>query len=239
MNEFVFPNESEAYRAKRNELLDEEVRLRAHIEAVAAKRRELPPGGQLNRNYVFQRMDDNGAISEVSLEALFGRHEELVLYTMMFGPDWDAPCPSCTSIVDSIAVNALGVKERAGLAVVSAARPQQLHHWARRRGWRHLDVVCDADSGYVIDYAGFATDDPSVVSAMNVFRKTPDGIYHFWSSELVRRPMDSGHPRHADMIWPMWNLLDMTPGGRGDAMVPKQDFEHRYFSEHVLPKAER
>lgn len=237
MSDFTFPNEPDAWRAKRNDLLDEEVRLRAHIEAVAAQRRALPLGGRLQKDYVFAHMDDEGNVTDVGFEDLFAEHDELILYTMMFGPDWDAPCPSCTSIVDSIAVNALGVKERAGLAIVSAASAEQLRDWARRRDWRHLDVVSDAGSGYAIDYAGFATDDASVVSAMNVFKKTPDGIFHFWSSELVRRPMDNGHPRHVDMIWPMWNLLDMTPGGRGDAMVPKQDFEHRFFSENVLPKA--
>ena len=48
-----FPNESDEYRAQRDELLDLEVELRAQVEAVAAKRRELPRGGLLGHDYRF------------------------------------------------------------------------------------------------------------------------------------------------------------------------------------------
>lgn len=233
MNQFRFPNESDDYRAARNRLLDEEVELRAHIETVAAARRGLPRGGRLKESYVFERPTGNGGVEQVAFADLFGKHDALLLYTMMFGPKWDAPCPSCTSIVDSINANARGVGESCAVAVVTHATAQQIGDWAARRGW-YLDVYSATGSSYVLDYAGFQTDDPSVVSCMNVFQKNDDGIFHFWASELLSRPMDSGHPRHVDMIWPMWNLLDMTPGGRGDAIIPKQDFEHRYFSTHIL-----
>jgi predicted dithiol-disulfide oxidoreductase (DUF899 family) len=69
---------------------------------------------------------------------------------------------------------------------------------------------------------------------MNVFRKTSDGIFHTWGSELISHPTESGHPRHVDTIWLYWNLLDLTPDGRGDLPVPVQDFKHTYFTRHVL-----
>ena len=47
MEHLSYPNESKEYRAARNALLDEEIALRAQIEAVAAKRRALPPGGEV------------------------------------------------------------------------------------------------------------------------------------------------------------------------------------------------
>ena len=72
------------------------------------------------------------------------------------------------------------------------------------------------------------------MSIMNVFRKTPEGIFHHWGSELMNRVLDNGHPRHVDPIWPLWNLLDLSPEGRGDAIIPRQNFEHRYFSKYVL-----
>ena len=50
---------------------------------------------------------------------------------------------------------------------------------------------------------------------MNVFQRRDGVIHHFWASELLWVSRN-GHPRHVDMIWPLWNLLDMTPAGRGD-----------------------
>ncbi len=234
---FQFPNETDEYRAARNALLDEEVELRQHIEDVAAMRRQLPRGGPLKERYVFERMGPDGEVETVSFADLFAGHDSLLIYTMMFGPDWDAPCPSCTSIVDSINANRLGVEPEAGLAVVSAATAGQLHEWSGRRGWE-VTLVSGANSNYVLDYAGFETEDAPAVSCMNVFQRNDEGIFHFWASELLTRPMDNGHPRHVDSIWPMWNLLDMTPNGRGEAMVPKQDFEHRVFSERFLKNAD-
>jgi len=87
----------------------------------------------------------------------------------------------------------------------------------------------------MLDYSGVPdSKDPGLVSIMNVFRKTPEGIFHSWGSELLSRKMDTGHPRHVDSIWLLWNLLDLTPEGRGDAIVPKQNYEHRIFSKVVL-----
>lgn len=235
MTSFTFPNESKAYRRERDKLLDEEVHLRAQIEAVAEQRRVLPRGGALPEDYEFARIAGRRPTS-VRFVDLFGDHDTLLLYSMMFGTDWDAPCPSCTAIVDAMNVSRLAVEERAGIAVVAAASPEQLHAWCDRRGW-DITVVSGALNGYLTDYAGFETEDAALVSAMNVFTRTDEGIFHFWASELLSRPMADGHPRHADSIWPLWNLLDMTPGGRGDALVPKQDFEHSYFDEHVLDKA--
>ncbi|MDP6979224.1 MAG: hypothetical protein QF570_11575 [Myxococcota bacterium] len=39
--------------------------------------------------------------------------------------------------------------------------------------------------------------------------------HHYWGSELYFVPRD-GHPRHVDPLWPLWNVLDLTPEGRGD-----------------------
>src|SRR3954447_9579002 len=83
-----FPNESYEYRRARTALLAEEIELRRHIERVAAQRRALPLGGEA-RDYSFK--DENG--STVKLPALFGRHDTLVTYFWMFGPERERPCP--------------------------------------------------------------------------------------------------------------------------------------------------
>ncbi len=50
---------------------------------------------------------------------------------------------------------------------------------------------------------------------LNVFQRDGDTIRHFWGSELLYAPIDPGQdPRHVGTIEPLWNLLDLTPGGR-------------------------
>src|SRR5689334_1443192 len=86
MEHLQYPNESADYRAARNALLDEEIRLRAQIEKVAAQRRALPPGGELKEDYVFERIGANLLPEKVKLSELFGPHDTLILYSFMYGP---------------------------------------------------------------------------------------------------------------------------------------------------------
>jgi predicted dithiol-disulfide oxidoreductase (DUF899 family) len=47
-----------------------------------------------------------------------------------------------------------------------------------------------------------------------------------WSSELLFMPFDRGQDgRHVDLIWPLWNLFDLTPEGRGTAWHPRLQYE--------------
>lgn len=232
---YRFPNESDDYRARRDELLEMEKELRAKVEAVASKRRELPVGGRLAEGYRFERCGADGEVHEVSFEELFGERNSLLLYTMMFGPGWDAACPSCTSLVDAFNASYHPVSQHCAMAVVAAAKPEQCRDWAQFRGWL-IPLLSAGKGSYILDY--FAVEeasDPALVSMMNVFRKTPEGIFHTWGSELVGHPKENGHPCHVDMVWPFWNLLDMTPAGRGELSIPIQNYEHAYFSEHVYP----
>lgn len=232
---FRFPNESDAYRARRDELLEMEMDLRARVDAVATKRRELPLGGRLKEDYRFERIGDDGRVRQVAFEELFGDHGSLLLYTMMFGPGWDAACPSCTSLVDGFNAAYYPVSQRSAMAVVASAGAEQCHEWAKFRGWTSIPLYSAGKGSYILDYfAREGATDPSMVSMMNCFCKTPEGIFHFWGSELVSHPKENGHPSHVDPVWLYWNLLDMTPGGRGEGSVPIQDYRHAYFSEHVL-----
>ena len=86
MTTFRFPDESDEYRKARDELLDAEVELRAHGEAVAAQRRKLSRGGKLKEDYRFERPSSDGGVETVAFENLFAGHDSLLLYTMMFGP---------------------------------------------------------------------------------------------------------------------------------------------------------
>ena len=69
------------------------------------------------------------------------------------------------------------------------------------------------------DPSGFGageTPDGEQSPVLNVFTRDGDGFRHRWATELMFAPRDEGEePRHVDLIWPIWNVLDMTPGGRG------------------------
>src|SRR6185295_1866379 len=75
MEHLHYPNESAEYRAARNALHDDEIALRAQIEAVAAKRRALPLGGEVPQDYVFERIGKNSMPEKVTISELFGPHE--------------------------------------------------------------------------------------------------------------------------------------------------------------------
>jgi predicted dithiol-disulfide oxidoreductase (DUF899 family) len=59
------------------------------------------------------------------------------------------------------------------------------------------------------------------MTMLNVFVKDKT-VRHFWGSELLYANREPGQdPRHVDLIWPLWNVLDLTPQGRGTNFYPK------------------
>ena len=210
-----FPNESEAYRKARNRLLRSETELRAHIERVAEERRRLPRGGELKQDYVFQEKID-GEPREVKLSDLFQNgHEALFIYSYMFSDDMDAACPMCTAILDGLEGQVSHVNQCISTAVVAKTDIERLTGFAEERGWRNLRLLSSKHNSYNVDYFGEIDGDQTTTA--NVFVRDGDNIWHFWCSELSYEPMMEGaHMRHLDLIWPMWNMLDMTPQGRGD-----------------------
>jgi predicted dithiol-disulfide oxidoreductase (DUF899 family) len=224
-----FPGESGEYRAARNRLLEQETELRRAIEAVAAARRELPPGGAVPDDYVFDGRGPDGTPTAVKLSELFAPGKDtLVIYNMMFprAPDEDLPCPSCTQFLDSFD----GVVEHAGqrinVAVVAkAALPRILAH-GETRGWRRMRLLSSADNTYNHDYHGETPDGSQQLPMLNVFRRDGEVIHHFWGSELLYETPDPGQdPRHAETIDPLWNLFDFTPDGRGTDWYPDLSYD--------------
>ena len=213
-----FPNESPAYRAARDRLLQHELDLRRQIEQVAAQRRELPPGGELPEDYVF-----DGTGGKVRLSQLFGKGDTLVAYSFMFGPGMERPCPMCTSIVDGLEGNAVHLAQRVDLVIIARSPLERILAVARGRGWKNLRFVSSAGNSYNRDYHGEDAEGRQW-PMMNVFRKT-DRIRHTWGSELLGAPEDAGqNARHIDLLWPLWNVLDLTPRGRGSDWYPRLEY---------------
>ena len=87
----------------------------------------------------------------------------------------------------------------------------------KKRQWNSLRIMSSKKNTYNKDY--FAeTQEGNQIPAVNVFVKK-DGnsqIHHFWNAEMLHVAMDKEDPRHADLLWPIWNFFDLTPEGRGD-----------------------
>ena len=219
----AFPGESPEYRAARERLLEQEAELRRVTEAVAAARRELPPGGEVREDYVFVALGPDGAERDVSMSELFDDGKDtLAIYSFMFprAVDEDLPCPSCTQFLDSFDGVARHAAQRVNVAVVARAPIERIVAHAERRGWRHLRLLSSARNTYNRDYHG-ETDGGQQLPMLNVFRRDRGVVRHFWASELLFAPADPGQdPRHSDTIDPLWNLFDFTPEGRGSDWYP-------------------
>jgi len=220
-----FPGESSAYRRARDKLLNSEVELRRHVEAVAAERRKLPPGGVLKEDYLFEEADLAGNTRSVRFAELFAPGKDvLVVYNFMYGPAMEKACPSCTSILDALDGNAQAVGQRVNLAVVAKSPLARIRSHARDRGWYKLRLLSSAGNSYNLDYHG-ETAEGSQRPMLNVFVKRGDTIYHSWGSELAYTKAEKGQdPRHVDFMWPLWNVWDTTPVGRGTDWRPKLSY---------------
>ena len=221
-----FPNETPVYRAARNRLLEEEIALRRQIERVATQRRRLPYGGEVPENYVFEEgLDVLPFSGPISLSELFGEKKTLVIYSFMYGPKMERPCPSCTSILDGLNGQAVHIGQRVALVIVAKSPIERIRAFAAERGWSNLRILSSARNSYNLDYHG-EDKDGEQWPVLNVFAKKDRGIHHTYGTEMLFAPADPGQDhRHVDLIWPLWNMLDLTPEGRGLDWRPRLKYD--------------
>ncbi len=213
-NPIRHPNESEEYRRARQELLIEEIELRRHAERVAALRRDLPPGGKIPDDYHFVAEDT----SEVALSNLFGGHETLIVYSYMFGPKREKPCPMCTSLMGGFDHKIADIRQRVAIAFIARSPIDRLVEAKAARGWRDLPVYSDPSGEYT---RGYVSAEDADVPSLNVFSRRDGVVRHFWSDEIGFDMADPGQdPRSAVEMDPLWLVLDTSPGGRGTDWHP-------------------
>jgi predicted dithiol-disulfide oxidoreductase (DUF899 family) len=214
-----FPNESPEYRRAREALLAEEIELRRHIERVAEQRRALPPGGEVTKNYRFQ-----GEGGPASFADLFGDKQTLVVYSYMFGPQRERPCPMCTSLLSAWDGEARDVAQQVALAIVARSPIERLVAFKKERGWRYLNLYSDLTEEFSRDFYA-VTPEGGDDAAFSVFTRRDGKIRHFWSGEMGFESADPGQdPRGAPDLMPIWTILDATPQGRAADWYPKLEY---------------
>jgi len=212
-------SESGDYLAKREELRVAEIELMRQRERVAELRRRLPQGAAV-QDYVFEEGPANldegdNPIRKVRLSELFTLPDRaLVIYHLMYGKKQVKPCPMCSAWIDGYNGVADHLAQNINFAIVAAADTPTLRGHGRVRGWKKLRLVSAGASTFKYDL-GSEDREGKQDSTISVFTRANDGsVRHFYSA----------HPRMAkdilergiDLLSPIWNILDLTPQGRGD-----------------------
>jgi predicted dithiol-disulfide oxidoreductase (DUF899 family) len=211
--------ETDDYVAARDELRKSEIALMEWGERVAAQRRQLPAGPVVD-DYVFEEGPadlDAGdePVRQVRLSELFsGEGRPLIVYHLMYGKAQTSACPMCTMWIDGYNGIVEHVTQNADFVIVAAADVPTLRGYARSRGWDRLRLLSAGSSTFKYDLKS-EDEDGTQDSTISVFTRDPDGSVrhsyttHPWTSDEIRE-------RGIDLLSPVWNLLDLTPPGRGN-----------------------
>lgn len=212
-------NESDDYLSRREELRIAEVESMKLRERVAELRRQLPPGA-IVEDYTFAEgpADLNAGDTPartVRLSELFSApNRSVVIYHFMFGKKQTSPCPMCTLMIDSLNGVAHHLAQNVDLAIVAAADPPALREHARRQGWNNLRLLSAGEGTFKYDF-GSEDREGNQDSTISVFTRDRDGtLRHFYSAHPQMG--DNIHERGLDLLSPVYNVLDLTPQGRGD-----------------------
>jgi predicted dithiol-disulfide oxidoreductase (DUF899 family) len=200
-----------AFLAKEKEL----TRMR---DRLAQQRMELP-WRRVAKEYVFE-----GPQGKERLADLFGGKSQLMVYHFMFGPGWEAGCPSCSIVGDNMNGNVVHLADRdVTLLAVSRATFPEIERFKRRMGWG-FKWVSSHGSDFNWDFnVSFTKEDmergkvhynyadgyfPSEEGpGMSVFYKDESGeIFHTYST----------FARGGEPLVGVYNFLDLVPKGRGE-----------------------
>lgn len=212
-------SESAEYLSKREELRLAEIDLMNQRERVAELRRQLPPGPIVDDYELLEgpaSLEEGDApIKKVRLSELFTAEDRaLVVYQFMYGKKQRTPCPMCTAWLDSFNGVAHHLAQNVDLAVVAAADVPALRAHARKRGWDRLRLLSAGESSFKYDL-GSEDAAGNQDATISVFTRNHDGtVRHFYSVHPRLAPDIA--TRGIDEYNPIWNVLELTPRGRGN-----------------------
>ena len=213
----------EQWRAARLELLEQEKDLTRRSDELARRRQELP-WVRLDKEYVFGTED-----GEKTLAELFAGRSQLLVYHFMFGPGWDAGCPSCSSFADQIDGWKTHLAARdVTLMCISRAPIEKLLAYRERMGW-HFPWASSYGSDFNYDFGVSFTDEQVANGAEYNFRQETDSVLYEELPGLSAFALEGGavyhtysqYARGGDVNWGMYQLLDRAPLGRNEGSPPE------------------
>ncbi len=202
----------------RKDLLVKEKEFTILRDQLNQKRRDLP-WVQVNKEYVFDGPDGKQNLSE-----LFDGRSQLIVYHFMFGPSWDAGCPSCSFWADNFNKIIIHLNQRdVTMIAVSRATYDKIAAYQKRMGW-DFNWISSYDNEFNFDYHvsftqeelakketfyNYVAQDTGVSEkeGVSVFFKNHSGqIFHTYST----------YARGIDMLNVAYNYLDLVPKGRDE-----------------------
>jgi predicted dithiol-disulfide oxidoreductase (DUF899 family) len=219
----------EEWLAARRELLDAE---KAHMrqgDELARRRQELP-WVPIEKDYRFETDEGTKTLAE-----LFDGRSQLLVYHFMFGPQYTAGCPVCSSAADTFdgAVQHLKARDVTFLCV-SHAPLERLQAYRRRMGW-NFPWVSSEGSDFNFDFDVSATEEqlaaflegdvPPAVAQMAAacgtdpagFLEEGPGLSAFALSDGVVYHTYSTYARGLEIMMGFYPLLDRVPKGRNES----------------------
>jgi predicted dithiol-disulfide oxidoreductase (DUF899 family) len=205
--------------AARRQLLAREKELTRQRDELSAERRNLP-WERVEKPYVFQTEAGPQTLAE-----LFGDKHQLVVYHLMFGPDWQAACKSCSFWADNFNGITTHLEQRdIRFVAISRAALPKLQAFARRMGWR-FSWVSSSETDFNFDYqVSFKPEDQAAGRAfynyaphressgewpgISIFYKDESGaVFHTYSA----------YGRGIELVNGAYQWLDLVPKGRDEA----------------------
>ncbi len=219
----------EEWQAERGELLKEEKELVRRGDELARRRRELP-WVPVEQDYRFETDDGTKTLAE-----LFDGRSQLLVYHFMFGPPYDAGCPVCSSITDTLDPQVVHLKARdTTLLLASRAPLEGLLAFREQMGWG-IDWVSTGDSRFNRDLGFVNTEEelkpflegeipPTVVQNARMCGTTAGGYvaegpglsaYALSDGTVYRTYVTTARGLEPAMAY--YGLLDRTPKGRAES----------------------
>jgi predicted dithiol-disulfide oxidoreductase (DUF899 family) len=230
----------EEWLAARLELLDAEKELTRRGDELARQRQELP-WVPVEKEYVFDT--DEG---RASLADLFRGRSQLVMYHFMFGPDFKAGCPVCSTIADGFSGSVVHLENHdVAMMAVSRAPLEAIQAYKRRMGWS-FPWASSFDSDFNFDFKVSITEEQqreggreynyrptqprpadttnpfvSQVAAMTgtdeaTYTREAPGMSAFALEDGVVYHTYSAYARGLDAVWGMYPWFDRAPKGRNE-----------------------
>jgi predicted dithiol-disulfide oxidoreductase (DUF899 family) len=213
------PGTSEAYIEARNTLLKEEWDLQDHVERVAAHRRALPQGAAM-KTYTFTEgptsLAETGPTKETTLEDIAADGRSVLVYHFMYDPTQPEPCPMCSLALDTFNAESPQLSRAVTFIVIAKAPIERLRGWALKRGWKNLRLLSSFGNEFNKDMNLERPDHAPEVKQLpgtSVFKKYGNVVRHTYTA---LPQFDANTVRGTDLLGGFWNLLDLTPEGRGD-----------------------